>query len=119
MQGLRTCIYMVSDLDAAKAWYTKVFETAPYFDLPTYIGFNIKGYELGLQPLDIKLPKSENVYTYWGVKDIHASYNRLLELGATPPESPNDVGGDILVATVKDPWDNLLGIIYNPHFTIE
>jgi lactoylglutathione lyase len=48
--GLRTTIYKVSDLAKAKAWYSKVFDTTPYFDEPYYVGYNIGGYELGLQP---------------------------------------------------------------------
>ena len=47
--GLRTTIYKVDDITKAKAWYTKVFQTTPYFDEPYYVGFNIGGYELGLQ----------------------------------------------------------------------
>lgn len=27
-----------------------------------------------------------------------------------------DVGGDIRVGTVIDPWGNVIGLIYNPHF---
>ena len=46
--GLRTKIYKVPDLDAAKAWYAKAFHTEPYYDQATYVGFNIAGYELGL-----------------------------------------------------------------------
>ena len=34
MLGLRTTIYRVNDLQEAKAWYTKAFETKPYFDEP-------------------------------------------------------------------------------------
>lgn len=33
-KGLRTTIYQVPDLQAAKKWYTKAFETEPYFDKP-------------------------------------------------------------------------------------
>ena len=29
-----------------------------------------------------------------------------------------DVGGGILVAEVADPFGNVLGIIYNPHFKV-
>ncbi|MEZ5145881.1 MAG: hypothetical protein R2759_02040 [Bacteroidales bacterium] len=39
--GLRTCLYVVPDLSEAKTWYTKAFETEPYFDEPFYVGFNI------------------------------------------------------------------------------
>lgn len=48
--GLRTAIYKVSDMAKAKAWYATAIETESYFDEPFYIGFNIAGYELGLQP---------------------------------------------------------------------
>ena len=43
--GLRTAIYRVEDINAAKEWYAKAFETEPYFDEPFYVGFDIGGYE--------------------------------------------------------------------------
>ena len=49
MLGLRTTIYKVADVKAATKWYAEAFRTAPYFDEPFYVGFNIAGYELGLQ----------------------------------------------------------------------
>ncbi len=115
--GLRTCIYKVSDLTEAKNWYSKVFETKPYFDEPFYVGFNIGGFELGLQPdEDNPMAKRASVLTYWGVDNIEVVYQALLENGATPHEAPINVGGAIMVATVKDPWNNIVGIIYNPDF---
>lgn len=114
--GLRTTIYTVSDLDKAKAWYAKVFDTQPYFDEVFYVGFNIGGFELGLTPEEKATPKGENVFSYWGVDNVQKTYKRLLDNGATKFEEPHDVGGDIVVAAVKDPWSNLIGIIYNPHF---
>lgn len=119
MLGLRTTIYKVSELEKAKKWYSEAFNTSPYFDEPFYVGFNIGGYELGLQPEE--KPSSvmaENVLSYWGVEDIHAEFERLLSLGATVHEAPTNVGGEIVVATVKDPWNNVVGIIYNPHFNL-
>lgn len=118
--GLRTTIYKVPDVTLAKDWYAKAFETDPYFDEPYYVGFNIGGYELGLIP-DVSPPaaKTENVVTYWGVKDIHTEFKRLTDMGAVTNEIPENVGGDIMTATVKDPWDNLIGIIYNPEFNLE
>lgn len=50
LQGLRTAIYPVGDLAAAKAWYSKVTGHAPYFDQSFYVGFNVGGFELGLVP---------------------------------------------------------------------
>lgn len=115
--GLRTCIYLVSDLDAAKKWYTDVFAVPPYFDQPFYVGFNIGGFELGLLPEEGPAGKKvPTVKTYWGVQDIQEVFKHLLDLGAQPDEEPTDVGDGVMVATVVDPWGNLLGIIYNPFF---
>lgn len=116
--GLRTTIYKVDNLNAAKKWYAAAFEEDPYFDEPFYVGFNIAGYELGLLPEQSKSEKTDNVLSYWGVNDIPTAYNRLIELGALEHEEPTNVGGDIMVAAVKDPWDNTIGIIYNPHFKL-
>ncbi|UZR99715.1 VOC family protein [Chondrinema litorale] len=120
MQGLRTTIYKVGDIEEAKKWYSEVFETTPYFDEPFYVGFNIKGYELGLQPEEQPVVgKAESVVTYWGVEEIEKEYERLVALGASKHEDPVNVGGEIMTATVKDPWGNLIGIIYNPEFKLE
>ncbi|MFK8165258.1 MAG: VOC family protein [Lewinella sp.] len=118
MKGLRTTIYHVPDLSAAKAWYTKAFGKEPYFDEPFYVGFNIGGYELGLHPEEGgTLVKSTSVVAYWGVEqDVQAVFDRLLELGGTAHEKPTNVGGPLVVATVLDPWGNPIGLIYNPVF---
>ena len=50
LNGLRSQIFQVADLGAAKAWYTGMLGTPPYFDEPFYVGFNVGGYELGLLP---------------------------------------------------------------------
>ncbi len=119
MLGLRTTIYKVSDLDAAKKWYGEAFGKKPYFDEPFYIGFNIGGYELGLLPEEAtEDEKSDSVLSYWGVEHINAEYQKLLDLGAVEHEKPTNVGGEIVVASVKCPWNNIIGIIYNPEFKI-
>ena len=118
--GLRTVIYMVADMETAKAWYTKAFGQAPYFDEPFYIGFNISGYELGLQPeTDPTTEKPASVVTYWGVEDAEKAYQHFLDHGATPHSPPQNVGGPLVVASVKDPWGNIIGMIYNPVFKAE
>ncbi len=116
--GLRTCIYKVptSELVMAKEWYANVFGEKPYFDEAFYVGFNIAGYELGIQPEETA--KGENVSTFWGVNNIEAEYKRFVDLGAMPVEKPMNVSGSIMVATVKDPWNNLIGLIYNPEFKL-
>lgn len=115
--GLRTAIYRVTDLNAAKRWYARAFDVPPYFDEPFYVGFDIGGFELGLQPEDTAPDhRPESVVAYWGVKDLREAYLHFIEAGAEPHEAPREVGGGIVVAKVEDPWGNLIGLIYNPHF---
>ncbi len=119
MLGLRTTIYKVGDLAQAKEWYSQAFQTKAYFDEPFYVGFNIGGYELGLLPEEApRTDKVPTVLSYWGVEDIHKTYQRLIDLGATDHEKPTNVGGELMTCTVKDPWGNLVGIIYNPYFKL-
>ena len=117
--GLRTAIYSTPDLDKAKAWYSRVLGIAPYFDQPFYVGFSVGGYELGLDPdASSPLAGSGGVIVYWGVSDATAAWERLLSLGATGRTAVQDVGEGIRVATVLDPFGNVLGIIENPHFKL-
>lgn len=120
MLGLRTTIYKVNNIKEATAWYSKAFETNPYFNEPFYVGFNIGGFELGLQPKeeDNAINKGDNVVAYWGVDDINTTYEKLITLGATDNEKPYNVGENIMTATVKDPFGNIIGLIYNPHFKL-
>jgi predicted enzyme related to lactoylglutathione lyase len=117
--GLRTVIYHAPDLQKAKAWYSAAFGVGPYFDEPFYVGFNIGGYELGLDPSVDGVRVGDNAVAYWGVPDIETAWQRLIEQGATPRASVKDVGDGIKVATVADPFGNVIGIIENPHFAAQ
>ena len=116
--GLRTTIYKVSNIDEAKAWYSQVLGVTPYFDEPFYVGFNVGGYELGLQPDPKNDAKVDGVVTYWGVANVQEVFQHLLANGATSYEEPTEVGSGIIVAAVKDLWENVFGIIHNPHFSL-
>jgi predicted enzyme related to lactoylglutathione lyase len=115
--GLRTVIYKTPDLARAKRWYREVFEITPYFDEPFYVGFNVGGFELGLDP-DVKAqgPGPGGTVAYWGVPDLRAALERVTKTGAVVVAPLQDVGGGILVAIVEDPFANLFGLIENPHF---
>lgn len=114
--GLRTLIYKVNDLNAAKKWYIEALGYEPYFDEPFYVGFDVGGFELGLYPTDNEFIKGTNIECYLGVNDVAASHARLISLGAREYTPLQDVGGGIIVSTVLDPFGNILGLIYNPHF---
>jgi predicted enzyme related to lactoylglutathione lyase len=117
MLGLRTVIYRVDDLDRAKAWYRQAFEVEPYFDQPFYVGFNVGGFELGLDPdLSGGRPGPGGAVAYWGVASIEAAVDHFVGLGASVVEPAKEVGGGIKVAVVADPSGNPIGLIENPYF---
>ncbi|MGH3733081.1 MAG: VOC family protein [Acidimicrobiales bacterium] len=114
--GLRTVIYPVPDLEAAKAWWTEFLGFGPYFDEPFYVGFDPAGYELGLLP---DADPAEGALTYWGVDDVNAAVDAALETGATLDAEPTDVGEGIITASVRTPDGSIVGFIFNPHFMVD
>jgi len=118
-KGLRTVKYHVDNIEEAKKWYSKVLGFEPYFAETYYVGFNVGGYELGLDPDTTGLMKGNNLVAYWGVENIESALKHLLELGAKENDDIQDVGGGIKLATVVDPFGNIFGIIENPHFKVK
>lgn len=104
-------IYHVPDLEKAKAWYAKVTGINPYFDEPFYVGFDINGFELGLDPNMNQVVKGNHSVGYWAVDNIEDSVNKLIAEGATISSAITDVGGSIKVAVVNDPFGNAVGLI--------
>ena len=113
--GLRTVIYGAPDLAKAKDWYSQAFGIEPYFDEPFYVGFNVGGYELGLDPNAKHVGPGGSV-AWWGVERIDEAMAHLESIGASVMQRPQDVGEGIKVASVQDPFGNIVGIIENPHF---
>ena len=108
---LRTVIYHVDDLAKAKEWYTKITGISPYFDESFYIGFNISGCELGLDPDLTGINSGEHSVAYWSVDDIENAVNNLTNYGASITNAISEVGDGIKVAVVKDPFGNCIGLI--------
>ncbi len=117
--GLRTVIYRVPELAAAKVSDRNAFEVAPYFDEPYYVGFNIAGYELGLDPdPTVGAAGTGLAVAYWGVDALERTLDRFKSLGAVVMSGLQEVGDGIKVATIADPYGNLIGLIENPHFKL-
>lgn len=116
IKGLRTVIYQVKDLEKAKTWYSHILGKPPYFDEPFYVGYNVEGFELGLQPEEDGINFGNSSVAYWGVQDAKLVYETLVKEGSIPNEPIADVGGGILLGTVIDPCGNVFGVIENPHF---
>jgi predicted enzyme related to lactoylglutathione lyase len=118
VKGLGTVIYRVPDLGRAKAWYSTAFQQSPYFDQPFYVGFNIAGYELGLDPDPAGQAGPGGGVAYWRVAEIDAAVRHFVAAGASVVSASRDVGEGIKVATVSDPFGNRIGLIENPHFQL-
>ncbi len=108
---LRTVIYHAKNLEEAKHWYTQITGIAPYFDEPFYVGFDINGYELGLDPDATSITPGNQSVAYWAVTDIAARVQQLLQAGASIIKEVQDVGGGIKTAVVADPFGNAIGLI--------
>ena|SRR5438045_1244177 len=121
LRGFTTISYWAADLEAAKRWYTDLLGIEPYFQRPGYCEFRIGDYqhELGLidskyAPFDTQAPAGAIIY--WHVDDVDATFDRLLSMGAKQLEAPRDRGAGFITASVVDPFGNILGIMYNPHY---
>ncbi len=116
-KGIRTVIYAVDDIERGKDWYANAFGVRPYFDEPFYVGFNIGGYELGLDP-HAGASGAGGSTGYWGVDNADVAFAHMIASGATAASPVTETGDGIKVAVVLDPFGNRVGIIENPHFDV-
>lgn len=110
--GLRTTIYPTDDLIASVKYFTALLGIEPYFDEPFYVGYNVGGYELGVDP---NSELADGVQSYWGVKDAGIAAAELGASGATEVSAVNEVGHGIKVGRFRLPDGNIFAIIENPH----
>ena len=95
----------------------------PYFQRPGYVEFRVGDYQHELGIIDSKyVPGIESsdvragVVVYWHVDDVDTVLKRAAAMGATQREAPEDRGHGFITATAVDPFGNILGIMYSPHF---
>jgi predicted enzyme related to lactoylglutathione lyase len=109
-EGVRTVIYPASDVAAAKARFTALLGVEPYVDTPYYIGYKAGGQDIGLDPNGHRA----GAVAYVEVADIKGRLQSLLDAGAEVHEELHAVGGGRLIASVKDPDGNLIGLLQDP-----
>lgn len=109
--GLHSVIYPATDLAASKAWWTRALGIEPYYDQPFYVGFQVGGFELGLDPDTEDAPRA---IAYWRVADMDATRAALLAAGAAPLGEVRDVGGGIRLARLRIPDGNEIGLVERP-----
>ncbi|MFD5425122.1 VOC family protein [Streptomyces sp. NPDC127084] len=122
LRGLTTVSFQTADLAAAKAWYTELLGTEPYFERPGYAEFRLGDHlhELGL--IDSRHAPAGaatgpgGAIVYWHVDDVSATLDRLLSMGAKVYERLTERGPGFVTASVVDPFGNVLGVMYNAHY---
>jgi predicted enzyme related to lactoylglutathione lyase len=128
LRGFATLNFWADDLAAAVSWYTELLGVAPYFNRPgpdgrpVYVEFRLGDYQAELGIIDRRFapPGASGpggAIMYWHVDDLAATVERLVTLGATEYE-PITPRGDtgFVTASVVDPFGNVLGVMYNPHY---
>jgi predicted enzyme related to lactoylglutathione lyase len=109
-EGVKAIIYPVKDVAKAKSLFSELVGVEPYQESAYYVGFNIEGHEVGLDPRGHSRGMTGPV-GYWQVEDINKSLNVLLEAGAEAHQEVTDVGGGKLIASVKDADGNVIGLL--------
>jgi predicted enzyme related to lactoylglutathione lyase len=128
LRGFATISYWADDLEAARSWYAELLGIEPYFVMPeegppAYIEFRVGDHQDELGIIDRRYAPAGaaggpgGAIMYWHVDDLTATFERLLAMGAREyqPITPRGESGWI-TASVVDPFGNVLGIMYNPHW---
>ena len=109
--AVKTVIYPVTDLAAAKAVFGVLAGSVPVMDEPYYVQFHVDDVEVGLDPNGARQGLTGPV-AYWHVDDIESRLAALVEAGATVHQQVNDFGGSgRKIASVTDPAGNVVGLI--------
>jgi catechol 2,3-dioxygenase-like lactoylglutathione lyase family enzyme len=128
LRGIATVSFFADDLEAARRWYTELLGVEPYFVRPlppappAYIEFRTGDYldELGI--IDCRYAPHGSAggpagaVVFWHVDDLPAALDRLLSMGATQHEALTEREAGFVTASVFDPFGNILGVMYNPHY---
>lgn len=127
LRGLTTVSFWADDLIAARDWYADLLGIEPYFQRPeegppAYIEFRIGADEdeLGLIDRRYAPPGASRdpggAVSYWQVDNVAAAVARLVEHGATEYQPIVERDAGFVTASVLDPFGNVLGLMYSPHF---
>ena len=111
--GMKTIIYPVRDLAAAKAIYTTLLGVEPFADEPYYVGYMVGDLQLGLDPGGHNSGSNAPI-TYWEGDDINAALHGLVAAGAEVQQAVTEVGPGKMIASVKDADGNVTGITQSP-----
>ena len=129
LRGFATLNIWADDVAAAADWYATFLGVKPYFhrDGPdgkaAYIEFRVGDFQAELGIIDRRWAPAGSTgapggaIMHWHVDDIEGTVERLLALGAKQYQPITKQGNEgFVTASVVDPFGNVLGVMYNPHY---
>ena len=129
LRGFATINYWADDVAAAADWYADLLGVRPYFERPgpggrpAYVEFRVGDHQAELGIIDRAYAPPEatagpgGAVMHWHVDDLGGTVDRVLAMGARvyQPVTPRGDSG-FVTASVVDPFGNVLGLMYNPHY---
>jgi predicted enzyme related to lactoylglutathione lyase len=128
LRGLTSFQLFVDDVAEAERWYSEMLGIEPYFrsedhGLPAgHVGFRVGESQSELGLTDRKLAPDGmgagpgGTVTYWQVDDVAAAFDRLISSGAKPLQPPTELSRGFMMASVVDPFGNVVGLRFDPEF---
>lgn len=127
LHGFTTLNVFADDVAAAREWYAELLGIRPYFErpdasAPAYVEFRIGAFEHELGIMDRRIVGADRpatpggVVAFWHVDDLDAAMRRLIAHGATEHWPVTDREAGFRTAAIVDPFGNVLGLMYSPHF---
>ena len=108
---LSSLVIPVKDVAAATTFYTTAFGADPHTETPYYVGFNLDGLEIGLNPHG-HASGMVGPTPFHATEDIEAGVADLVAAGGEVVAAPSEVGGGTTVVTVVDADGNHVGLIH-------
>ena len=106
MSAVNTLIYPVADLAAAKQVFTTLLGTEPHTDESYYVGYDVNGFEVGLNPAG----EGGGPVAFADVEDLDLTRETLLAAGATERDAPRRVAPEARVCVLVDADGNPIGL---------
>ena len=128
LRGVATISFWAADMEAAKKWYSELLGLDPYFERPgpagglAYMEFRLGDYQHELGIINSSFaPQGATTgpggaVVYWHVDDVVATLEKVKTMGAKEYEPLTERGVGFITASVVDPFGNILGLMYNPHY---
>ena len=106
-----TIVIPATDLETATAFYRTAWGAEPHTETPYYVGFNLDGLEIGLNPHG-HASGMVGPTPFYATEDIEAGVAALVAAGGEVVQPPSEVGGGTTIATVVDADGNHVGLIH-------